>query len=78
MANTSLMPSSTKQGEGNPLMTVERGDGSRVNIFIDPNCPDYSRNFLRPEGDQTSSCTHHGPRLDRMVGGVRTVTCRST
>ncbi|KAJ8414071.1 hypothetical protein AAFF_G00066690 [Aldrovandia affinis] len=45
---------STNQGEGNPLVTVERGDGSRVNIFIDPNCPDYSRNFLRPEGDQTS------------------------
>ncbi|KAJ8285630.1 hypothetical protein GJAV_G00029070 [Gymnothorax javanicus] len=44
----------TNKGEGNPLVTVDRGDGSRTNIFIDPNCPDYNKNFLRLENAHTS------------------------
>ncbi|XP_062310791.1 fibrinogen C domain-containing protein 1 [Osmerus eperlanus] len=45
---------STNQDEGSALVTVDRGDGSRINVFIDPNCPDYNGNFLRLEGVQTS------------------------
>lgn len=44
----------TNKGEGNPIVTVDRGDGSRINIFIDPNCPDYNKDFLRLEGAHTS------------------------
>lgn len=57
---------STNQDEANALVTVERGDGSRINIFIDPNCPDYNSNFLRLEGVQTSllhSLTGHDSDL---------------
>ncbi|XP_061116908.1 fibrinogen C domain-containing protein 1-like [Conger conger] len=52
----------TNQGEGNALVTVDRGDGSRINIFVDPNCPDYNKNFLQLEGAHTSllhSLTNH-------------------
>ncbi|KAJ8379806.1 hypothetical protein SKAU_G00005840 [Synaphobranchus kaupii] len=61
----------TNQGEGNALVTVERGDGSRVNIFIDPNCPDYGKNFLRLEGAHTSllhSLTDHDSDLKGQKG----------
>ncbi|KAG9354554.1 hypothetical protein JZ751_001266 [Albula glossodonta] len=44
----------TNQAEGNPLVTIERGDGSRINIFVDPNCPDYEKSFMRLEGVQTT------------------------
>ncbi|KAJ8006084.1 hypothetical protein DPEC_G00124590 [Dallia pectoralis] len=65
---------STKQDEGNALVTVDRGDGSRINVFIDPNCPDYSNNFLRLEGVQTSllhSLTHHDTDLKSAKGQDR-------
>ncbi|KAL0979738.1 hypothetical protein UPYG_G00188920 [Umbra pygmaea] len=65
---------STNQDEGNALVTVERGDGSRINIFIDPNCPDYNNNFLRLEGVQTSllhSLTHHDTDLKSVKGQDR-------
>ncbi|KPP62229.1 hypothetical protein Z043_119598, partial [Scleropages formosus] len=65
---------STNQGEGNALVTVDRGDGSRVNIFIDPNCPDYKSNFLRLEGVQTSllhSLTDHDSDLKSVKGQDR-------
>ncbi|XP_061603499.1 fibrinogen C domain-containing protein 1 isoform X2 [Phyllopteryx taeniolatus] len=65
---------STNQDEANALVTVERGDGSRVNIFIDPNCPDYSGNFLRLEGVQTSllhSLTDHDSDLKSVKGQDR-------
>ncbi|XP_010875445.2 fibrinogen C domain-containing protein 1 isoform X1 [Esox lucius] len=64
----------TNQDEGNALVTVERGDGSRINIFIDPNCPDYNNNFLRLEGVQTSllhSLTHHDTDLKSVKGQDR-------
>lgn len=65
---------STNQDEGNALVTVERGDGSRVNVFIDPNCPDYNSNFLRLEGLQTSllhSISHHDTDLKSVKGQER-------
>lgn len=65
---------STNQDEGNALVTVEKGDGSRVNIFIDPNCPDYNNNFLRLEGVQTSllhSLTDHDTDLKSVKGQDR-------
>ncbi|XP_035236347.1 fibrinogen C domain-containing protein 1-like [Anguilla anguilla] len=61
----------TNQGEGNALVTVERGDGSHINIFIDPNCPDYNKNFLRLEGAHTSllhSFTDHDSDLKGQKG----------
>ncbi|XP_015222737.1 fibrinogen C domain-containing protein 1 isoform X1 [Lepisosteus oculatus] len=65
---------STNQEEGNALVTVEKGDGSRINIFIDPNCPDYNSNFLRLEGVQTSllhSLTDHDSDLKTVKGQDR-------
>ncbi|KAI3362156.1 hypothetical protein L3Q82_012481 [Scortum barcoo] len=65
---------STNQDEANALVTVERGDGSRINIFIDPNCPDYNSNFLRLEGVQTSllhSLTDHDSDLKSVKGQDR-------
>lgn len=65
---------STNQDEANALVTVERGDGSRINIFIDPNCPDYNNNFLRLEGVQTSllhSLTDHDSDLKSVKGQDR-------
>ncbi|KAF3849324.1 hypothetical protein F7725_015821 [Dissostichus mawsoni] len=65
---------STNQDEANALVTVERGDGSRINIFIDPNCPDYNSNFLRLEGVQTSllhSLTDHDTDLKSVKGQDR-------
>ncbi|XP_064163901.1 fibrinogen C domain-containing protein 1 isoform X3 [Anguilla rostrata] len=62
---------STNQDESNALVTVERGDGSRINIFVDPNCPDYNNNFLRLEGVQTSllhSLTDHDSDLKSVKG----------
>ncbi|MCJ8734741.1 hypothetical protein PDJAM_G00238940 [Pangasius djambal] len=64
----------TNQDEGNALVTVERGDGSRINIFIEPNCPDYNSNFLRLEGVQTSllhSLSHHDTDLKSVKGQER-------
>uniref|UniRef100_A0A3B5KSV1 Fibrinogen C domain containing 1b n=1 Tax=Xiphophorus couchianus TaxID=32473 RepID=A0A3B5KSV1_9TELE len=65
---------STNQDEANALVTVERGDGSRINIFIDPNCPDYNSNFMRLEGVQTSllhSLTDHDSDLKSVKGQDR-------
>ncbi|XP_024295280.1 fibrinogen C domain-containing protein 1-like [Oncorhynchus tshawytscha] len=65
---------STNHDEGNALVTVERGDGSRINIFIDPNCPDYNNNFMRMEAVQTSllhSLTDHDTDLKSVKGQDR-------
>ncbi|XP_062854550.1 fibrinogen C domain-containing protein 1-like [Trichomycterus rosablanca] len=65
---------STNHDERNSLVTVERGDGSRINIFIEPNCPDYNSNFLRLEGVQTSllhSLSHHDTDLKSVKGQER-------
>lgn len=45
---------STNTEEANALVTIEKADSSRINIFIDPNCPDASGTFGRLEGLQTS------------------------
>lgn len=45
---------STNPDEANALVTIEKADGSRVNIFIDPNCPDQGTGFTRLEGLQSS------------------------
>ncbi|XP_076125929.1 fibrinogen C domain-containing protein 1 [Alosa pseudoharengus] len=65
---------STNPDEGNALVTIERGDGSRINVFIDPNCPDYNANFLRLEGVQTQllhSLTDHDSDLKSAKGQDR-------
>ena len=67
---------STNQDEGSALVTVDRGDGSRINVFIDPNCPDYNGNFLRLEGVQTSllrSLSDHDSDLRSGKGQERTL-----
>ncbi|XP_029916341.1 fibrinogen C domain-containing protein 1-like [Myripristis murdjan] len=45
---------STNPKESGALVTVSRGDGEPISIFLDPNCPDYSDNFLRWEEVQSS------------------------
>ncbi|KAG7480415.1 hypothetical protein MATL_G00055810 [Megalops atlanticus] len=64
----------TNQNEGSALVSVERGDGSRINIFIDPNCPDYNKHFLHLEGVQSSllhSLTDHDSDLRSVKGADR-------
>ncbi|XP_010224858.1 PREDICTED: fibrinogen C domain-containing protein 1, partial [Tinamus guttatus] len=45
---------STNPEEANALVTIEKADSSRINIFIDPNCPDQAGSFTRLEGLQSS------------------------
>jgi len=45
---------STNPEEANALVTIEKADSSRINIFIDPNCPDPAGNVGRLEGLQGS------------------------
>ncbi|XP_059193597.1 fibrinogen C domain-containing protein 1 [Centropristis striata] len=46
---------STNPRESSALVSVSRvADGEPINIFLDPNCPDYGENFVRWEGLQTS------------------------
>lgn len=45
---------STNPEEANALVTIEKADSSRINIFIDPNCPDQAGGFGRLEGLQSS------------------------
>ncbi|XP_051492850.1 fibrinogen C domain-containing protein 1 isoform X2 [Apus apus] len=45
---------STNPEEANALVTIEKADSSRINIFIDPNCPDGTGTLGRLEGLQTS------------------------
>ncbi|XP_058861509.1 fibrinogen C domain-containing protein 1-like isoform X1 [Acipenser ruthenus] len=70
---------STNKDENTALVTVEKVDGSRINIFIDPNCPDYNSNFLRLEGVQTSllhSLTDHDSDLKSVKGQDRALLAR--
>lgn len=46
---------STNSKDSGALVTVSRvTDGEPISIFLDPNCPDYSANFLRWEALQGS------------------------
>ncbi|XP_038638470.1 fibrinogen C domain-containing protein 1 isoform X1 [Scyliorhinus canicula] len=45
---------STNQDKTQALVTIDRADSSKINIFIDPNCPDYQGNLARLEGLQSS------------------------
>ncbi|NXF11856.1 FBCD1 protein, partial [Smithornis capensis] len=45
---------STNPEEANALVTIEKADSSRINIFIDPNCPNAAGTLGRMEGLQTS------------------------
>ncbi|XP_073321918.1 fibrinogen C domain-containing protein 1-like [Pagrus major] len=46
---------STNPKESGALVSVSRvADGEPISIFLDPNCPDYSDNFLRWEALQSS------------------------
>ncbi|XP_063051804.1 fibrinogen C domain-containing protein 1-A-like [Engraulis encrasicolus] len=66
--------STNQETEANALVTIDRGDGSRINVFIEPNCPDYNANFQRLEGVQTSllhSLTDHDSDLKSVRGQDR-------
>lgn len=41
-------------GANSALVTVDRADASRLNILIDPRCPDLADGFARLEGAQAS------------------------
>ncbi|KAF2988031.1 hypothetical protein EK904_005607 [Melospiza melodia maxima] len=45
---------STNPEEANALVTIEKADSSRINIFIDPNCPSAAGALGRVEGLQSS------------------------
>ncbi|XP_042335410.1 fibrinogen C domain-containing protein 1 [Sceloporus undulatus] len=45
---------STNPDQTNALVTIEKADSSRINIFIDPNCLDQDNGFTRLEGLQSS------------------------
>lgn len=45
---------STNPEEANALVTIEKADSSRINIFIDPNCPSAAGTLGRLEGLQSS------------------------
>uniref|UniRef100_H3B8X9 Fibrinogen C domain containing 1 n=1 Tax=Latimeria chalumnae TaxID=7897 RepID=H3B8X9_LATCH len=65
---------STKQDDADALVTIEKPDGSRTNIFIDPNCPDYASNFIRLEGIQSSilhAISDHDGQLKSAKGQDR-------
>ncbi|XP_042337991.1 fibrinogen C domain-containing protein 1-like, partial [Plectropomus leopardus] len=54
-ASSSSPVISTNPKESGALVSVSRvADGEPISIFLDPNCPDYSENFLRWEALQTS------------------------
>ncbi len=45
----------TNPKESGALVSISRiTDGEPINIFLDPNCPDYSENFLRWEALQST------------------------
>lgn len=44
----------TNPDDANALVTIEKADSSRINIFIDPNCPSQANSFVRLESLQTS------------------------
>ncbi|XP_063051809.1 fibrinogen C domain-containing protein 1-A-like [Engraulis encrasicolus] len=72
----SLAPhiSTNQETKANALVTIDRGDGSRINVFIEPNFPDYNANFQRLEGVQTSllhSFTDHDSDLKSVRGQER-------
>ncbi|XP_029470531.1 fibrinogen C domain-containing protein 1 [Rhinatrema bivittatum] len=45
---------STNLDDPHALVTIEKADSSRINIFIEPNCPDPSSSFSRLEGLHSS------------------------
>ncbi|XP_067867998.1 fibrinogen C domain-containing protein 1-like [Heterodontus francisci] len=45
---------STNQDKMQALVTIDQADSSKINIFIDPNCPDYKGDLDRLEGLQSS------------------------
>ncbi|XP_061459865.1 fibrinogen C domain-containing protein 1 [Rhineura floridana] len=65
---------STNPDEANALVTIEKADGSRINIFIDPNCPDQGNGFTRLEGLQSSllrAVTEHDAEAKSSKGQER-------
>ncbi|XP_028919832.1 fibrinogen C domain-containing protein 1 [Ornithorhynchus anatinus] len=58
----------------NALVTIEKADSSRINIFIDPRCPDHADSFNRLEGGQSSvlqAVTDHEAELRSNQGQER-------
>ncbi|KAM7144142.1 fibrinogen C domain-containing protein 1 [Macrochelys suwanniensis] len=65
---------STNPEEANALVTIEKVDSSRINIFIDPNCPDQAGSFTRLEGFQSSvlrAVTDHDAEMKSSKGQER-------
>uniref|UniRef100_A0ACB8F0C7 Fibrinogen C domain-containing protein 1-B n=1 Tax=Sphaerodactylus townsendi TaxID=933632 RepID=A0ACB8F0C7_9SAUR len=65
---------STNPDEANALVTIEKADSSRINIFIDPNCPDQVNDLARLEGLQSSllrTVTDHDAETKSSKGQER-------
>ncbi|EMP34672.1 Fibrinogen C domain-containing protein 1-B, partial [Chelonia mydas] len=65
---------STNPEEANALVTIEKVDSSRINIFIDPNCPDQASSFTRLESFQSSvlrAVTDHDTEMKSSKGQER-------
>ncbi|GCC39078.1 hypothetical protein chiPu_0023263, partial [Chiloscyllium punctatum] len=48
---------STNQDKMQALVTIDQADSSRINIFIDPNCPDYRGDLAQLEALHSSLLT---------------------
>eukprot|EP00061_Rhincodon_typus_P006309 g26825.t1 len=48
---------STNQDKMQALVTIDQADSSRINIFIDPNCPDYKGDPAQLEALRSSLLT---------------------
>ncbi|XP_051893156.1 fibrinogen C domain-containing protein 1 [Pristis pectinata] len=57
---------STNQDKTQALVTIDQADSSRINIFVDPNCPDYKSDLDRLEGLQSSVLTAVSSRGEDM------------
>ncbi|XP_069774770.1 fibrinogen C domain-containing protein 1-like isoform X2 [Narcine bancroftii] len=62
---------STNQDKKQALVTIDQADNSRINIFVDPNCPDYKSDLNRLEGLQSSvlnAVSNHGEEIGGSEG----------
>ncbi|KAB0407099.1 hypothetical protein E2I00_004255, partial [Balaenoptera physalus] len=60
-------------GANSALVTVDRADGSRLNILIDPRCPDLADGFARLEGAQASLLSESQGHMAHLVNSVSDV-----
>ncbi|XP_041050398.1 fibrinogen C domain-containing protein 1 [Carcharodon carcharias] len=57
---------SSNQDKTQALVTIDQADSSKINIFIDPNCPDYKGDLARLEDLQSSVLTAVFSRGDEV------------